>query len=73
LNSVKQKVGDLKSLRGRARLAPRAAREVNAENQNLDGHGPMVVAEPSNVKHCKSGAFRNHFALRRRALARTQR
>jgi len=29
----------LQSLRRRARLTPRAAREVDAENQNLDGHG----------------------------------
>ena len=28
----------LESLRRRARLTPRAAREVDAENQNLDGH-----------------------------------
>jgi hypothetical protein len=32
----------LKSLRRRARLAPRAACEVDAENQNLDRHGLIV-------------------------------
>jgi len=31
--------GCLKTQRRRAGLAPRAAREVYAENQNLDGHG----------------------------------
>jgi hypothetical protein len=31
--------GCLQSLRWCAGLAPRAAREVDAENQNLDGHG----------------------------------
>jgi hypothetical protein len=37
-------------LRRRARLAPRAAREVDAENQNLDSHGLMVVAGAGRVK-----------------------
>jgi len=32
----------LQGLRRRAGLAPRAAREVDAENQNLDGHAAIV-------------------------------
>jgi hypothetical protein len=34
----------LPKLRRRAGLTPRAAREMNAENQYLDGHGRIVVA-----------------------------
>jgi hypothetical protein len=34
----------LQSPRWRAGLASRAAREVNADDQNLDGHGAMVTA-----------------------------
>ena len=40
----------LPKLRRRARLAPRAAREVDAENQYLDGHGGMLTAEHKSVK-----------------------
>jgi hypothetical protein len=42
--------GCLKTLRRCAGLAPRAAGEVDAENQNLDGHGLMVVAGALYVK-----------------------
>jgi hypothetical protein len=42
--------GCLKTLRRCAGLAPRAAREVDAENQYLDGHGLMVVAGARCVK-----------------------
>jgi len=34
----------LEDLRWRAGLASRAAREVDADNQNLDGHDAMVAA-----------------------------
>jgi hypothetical protein len=45
MKSVKQKGEEcLKSPRRCAGLAPRAAREVDTENQNLDGHERMVVA-----------------------------
>ena len=45
MKSVKQKGEEcLKSPRRCAGLAPRAAREVDAENQNLDGHVCMLAA-----------------------------
>jgi hypothetical protein len=50
VKSVKKRGGFLNSLRRGARLAPRAAREVNTDDQTLDGHGPMVAARLSVVK-----------------------
>jgi hypothetical protein len=40
------------SLRRRAGLAPRAAGEVDAENQYLDRHGLMVAIWAKGVKFC---------------------
>jgi hypothetical protein len=44
LKSANRNRGCLKVLRRRTGLASRAAREVNTDDQYLDGHGPMVIA-----------------------------